>query len=71
MDDRPFLWYTGRRGGGGGEVRGDGVTDNRVQFYYFSVFESKKRLRSLKNPSVQCDFRSEILQKHKTLITID
>ena len=70
MIDRSYGIQEGG-GGGGGEVRGDGVTDNRVQFYYFSVFESKKRLRSLKNPSVQCDFRSEILQKHKTLITID
>ena len=47
-------------GMGGGEVRGDEVTDNRVHFYYFSVFERKKRLRSFKNPSVQCDFQSEI-----------
>ena len=58
-------------GWGGSEVRGDSVTVNRVQFYYFSVFERKKRLRSFKNPSVQCDFQSENKQKHKTLITID
>ena len=45
--------------------------NNRVHFYSFSVFERKKRLRSFKNPSVQCDFQSEILKKHKTLITLD
>ena len=45
--------------------------DNRVHFYSFSVFERKKRWRSFKNPSVQCDFQSEILQNHKTLITLD
>ena len=44
---------------------------NRVHFYSFSVFEKKKRLRSFKNPSVHCDFQSEILQKHKTLIILD
>ena len=60
MGDRPFLGYTGRMGGGGGEVRGDGMTDNRVHFYYLSVFERKKRLRSFMNPSVQCDIQSEI-----------
>ena len=48
-----------------------GFFDNRVYFYSSSVFERKKRLRSFKNPSVQCDFQSEILQKHKTLITLD
>ena len=61
MGDRPFLGYTGRMGGGGGgEVRGDGMTDNRVHFYYLSVFERKKRLRSFMNPSIQCDIQSEI-----------
>ena len=38
-----------------------GFFDNSVHFYSFLVFlKEKKRLRSFKNPSVQCHFQSEI-----------
>ena len=56
-------------GGGLDKLKFSGVVDTLSR--WSADDKNSSTLWSFKNPSVQCDFQSEIIQKHKTLITLD